>query len=737
MTLEQKRAVALASARLRLQKQAVQTDVATDDISRGAVESAQPQGVLENLGRWFYGDPNATGAERIAANPVTRFAMGAAAPVLGAAQLVGNLSNKQGKIENDSMQQLEQMKRAGGAEGMDIAGLAGTILSPVSLGAMKLMPSATIGANKFAVPMANRIAQSAAVTGGLSAAMPVTEGDFGTEKAMQVGSGVVLGALGEKLNLGENAAKATGYVSGKVANLFQDRGKLKAAQIIKESLGDDLVAVQAALKGAPSGVSASQAIADVNSPVTHAILSRAMERDPKFMQNLLGRQEAERFKQLSLLAKSGDQTAARQAQKQMKDLLNKELIPVLETEISAANLAGQMAPKLQSKVDRFSNAAASKVEDVRRFTAVQDRSAPVLSASAQPVPPRYTYLGGDLMNRAEQVATDAAEGSLRFGEAAQFADAALKSLEAHGLKPLKTEAILSSIQKKLADPAIGPNRDVQKVLTRVADDITEWTNSGGVIDGWALDTIRKASVNQAARDILGASADPKAVKELASSVLSKVRPMIVEAIEQAGGTGYGNYLKSYEKGMQAIGQTKLGAEAMRLYQSSPQKFVELIEGNSPKAVEKIFGPGNYDIAKQMSSEAMSRLKMVAGEVKRDTKIAEQVKVGQNALNELLDASISKFQIPNVLNPKIALANRGLRELEKKVGKRAMEELTAASKSGKAMEELLAAMPADQRSNVIRALSNPESWMPKRNPAINALVGEAAAPPIMNMLGIEQ
>jgi hypothetical protein len=312
----------------------------------------------------------------------------------------------------------------------------------------------------------------------------------------------------------------------------------------------------------------------------------------------------------------------------------------------------------------------------------------------------------------------------------------MKSLEAHNLKPLKTESIISAIDAKLRDPRIGPNKDVQNVLNRVKEDVIGWTNSNGVIDGWALEVIRKASVNQAARDVLGQSADPKSVKKLAAKMLVELRPLIVDAIEDAGGEGYGAYLRLYADGMQKIGQTKLGAEAMRLYQSSPAKFVELVEGNAPKAVEKVFGPGNYDLAKQMSQDAMRRLKTVAGEVTRDAKIAEQVKAGEAALNELLDASISKFQIPNVLNPKIALANRGLRELEKKIGKDAMNELTAAAKSGKALSDLLATMPSAKRGRIVQALSNPDSWMPNIGMPTNALAGYSAGPEIMNQLGIQ-
>ena len=133
---------------------------------------------------------------------------------------------------------------------------------------------------------------------------------------------------------------------------------------------------------------------------------------------------------------------------------------------------------------------------------------------------------------------------------------------------------------------------------------------------------------------------------------------------------------------------------------------------------------------------MGRLNIVAKEVKRDANISEQIKVGQDALNKLLDESISKFQIPNVLNPKIAIANRGLRELEKKIGKDAMMAITEAAKSPAAMTRLLETMPTTQRNKVLKALANPQEWLPKSAPGADAFSGYTAVPPIMNMLGIE-
>ena len=82
------------------------------------------------------------------------------------------------------------------------------------------------------------------------------------------------------------------------------------------------------------------------------------------------------------------------------------------------------------------------------------------------------------------------------------------------------------------------------------------------------------------------SAKPKAQRDLAGKVLDHIRPVIIDAIEQAGGTGYRAYLKDYAAAMQKLNERKLSAKALDMYKNSPQKFIKLIEGNNPKEIEK-------------------------------------------------------------------------------------------------------------------------------------------------------
>jgi hypothetical protein len=532
-------------------------------------------------------------------------------------------------------------------------------------------------------------------------------------------------------------------------------GQQKAAKILKETLKLDDVALANAIKearGAGGEVTAAQSIAGLNSPTTQALLAAAAERKPSFVLSTAEAQEAARLNKLAELAGGSSQAASRTSQKEAKNELRNQLIPQLEVEMAAANTAGRLKSELEAQAERMGTVAAAKADQVRRLSAVppgvikQEPVVGLVPAEEGVVPAgtrllekgqqksielgrpvstgRYTY-EGELAKRADEVATQAAEGSLVFGEASRFATAAANSLEAHGLKPLKIEKVTAYIDKLLSDPRLAPgNRDLVRLLTMTKNDLIKWTNAGGVIDAWAIDTIRK-NLNANARRIAGA--DPTAQKELAAKVNQSVGPILVDAIEAAGGTGYRAYLEAYSQGLKAVGEKKLSAKALQMYQTNPQEFIKLVEGNNLKEVEKAFGAGSYDIVKEMSAKAMQTLKGVAGEIKRDIQVGKQVDAGQEALRELLKLELKGPRAPGLLSAGATITNTMLAALEKKLGKTVMDKLTRASQSGQDLARLLDTMPAVERNAILRALNNPQEWavIPKegRGAAVNVLAPE--------------
>ena len=612
---------------------------------------------------------------------------------------------------------------------VEAVGTAGGALLGSALG-----PAGTVGGAGLGYGMSREAMRLAKEQ--LGYAPPRTGMALATEPVKDILTGATMEAGGQVA--GQFIEKAGKKLGGAVASVKDMLApEVRAGKIARESFGQDLPKARQILAQATDDLTASQVLASIdpktgkpvlNAPVAQALLQRAAARDSAFFTNLLGEQEAKRLAKLNQIAGGADQTSARAAREEMKKMLNERLIPTLETELGAANIAGKLGPKFKGEAERMGAAAGEKVEDVRRFTAAGERAIERAKADTmgRPTPPRYTYMG-ELAKRAEDVSNQAANASLRFGDARRFAEAANQSLEAHGLKPLETAPIIANINRRLNDPAMAGNTDVQRALGKVATDIQKWTNNGGVIDAFALDSIRKNSVNAAIRELYP-TADAKTQKEVAARVLEAVRPALIDAIEAAGGTGYRQYLRDYSLGMQQIAQTKLGAEALQIYQTNPKAFVELVQGNAPEVVEKIFGAGNYNLAKEMSVNAQNAMRRVASEVERGEAISGQAKAGQEELANLLKENISKIKFPAFFSAKATTANALLDSLEGLLNKRTMKALTEGAKSAQNLEQLLNTLPAAERSNVLKVLRDPATYTGIKKAAGSTIAGVSQREP---------
>lgn len=231
-------------------RRAIEAQIANDPISTGAQDVAN-EGVLP---AWLAGKPGATYPERVAAAPMTRFAVGAAAPVIGGMQLLRNMGgadNAQvGPFSNPSIQQLEEMKRAGGADGFDAMGLAGNILSPVGLKVAKTL--------KPAASVAGRAAQGAAIGTGFGASAPVTNGgeNYWSDKAVQTGVGGAIG-VGIPLALDLSVAGANalrhGY-RGAIEPFFQKGRDMAEGRKYVSTAGERAQEMANALRNPTSSV---------------------------------------------------------------------------------------------------------------------------------------------------------------------------------------------------------------------------------------------------------------------------------------------------------------------------------------------------------------------------------------------------------------------------------------------------------------------------------------------------
>jgi hypothetical protein len=296
------------------------------------------------------------------------------------------------------------------------------------------------------------------------------------------------------------------------------------------------------------------------------LVTNALERDPQFLRKVKLFGEDESLKALSKLAGGTNAAEVRSVLETAKKNLNLMTTPQREEALSRANLGKQVA-EYEATAGKLSAEAAAQVQKVKDLISAGDtaRAYARLDLIKRGLPvgaSKYTF-ADELAEKAFNEWSDkAAQASLDLGQGARFNQQAADALRSVGIKPLEGSQLARNISAIGNNPSFAGNDLLQGAIKNVADDITQWTASGGVIDARALDAIRKNSVNAAIAK-LRPGMDASAQRNLASSVLSDIRPALVDAIEQAGGKGYRQYLADYTKGMQRISQRKLTGEAMR------------------------------------------------------------------------------------------------------------------------------------------------------------------------------
>jgi hypothetical protein len=530
----------------------------------------------------------------------------------------------------------------------EAAGAIGGGILGTSLG-----PMGTVGGAGLGYGMAKEGLEIADVAMGMKAPR---------QGALQVVEPVRNIIEGSTMEMGGQAlAKGLGYVGGKVVDMRQ-MPQQRAARIAKAALGDDLPTVLNALRNAPANANVAELTASIQNPTWQALIKDSLQKDPQFLRKMRLMDEAESVNALSRLAGGVTATETRATNELAKSNLNTITSPMRETALARANLGKFVAD----------DAALRQANDLA-----------VLTGSGSKIDPA------------------------QFVAQATGAEKALRSV---GIKPLEGAPLADKIVGISKNPSFAENDLIQGSVQQVSDGIRRWTSSGGVIDANALEAIRKNAVNAAIAK-LRPGADATAQRNLAAGVMSKIKPMIDNAIEGAGGAGWRDYLTTHAKGMQQIAEKKLTGEALNLFKTNKDAFVKLVQGESPEAVEKILGPGSYNIAKEVSENTLAVMEAQARKHLTQLSVKEQATEGQKALSELVAQQTSSIRFPSFLTFWTTAGNKVLGELEQRVGAKTMKILTEAAKTPKNAENLLNTLPASERNRVLQLLSNPQRLTP--------------------------
>jgi hypothetical protein len=548
---------------------------------------------------------------------------------------------------------------------------------------------------------------------------------------------------------GRALGPAFGYVGGKIADL-RAIPQQRAAKLAKEAVGSDLKAVVNALRASPSDVGVGQATAKFQNPAFQALVKDSLEATPEGAQYLskLGTMtEDQAVNELAKLVGGKTSTDVRNALAAAKNNARAITTPMRDTALARGNLGKEVA-RLETMSAELGEQAAAKVQEVRRLLELGDVAAAAARlktiqtgrpASSRFAPAKsqlgasdewaltFTY-PGQLARMSDEWASQAATASLDLGQGARFSQAAADSLRKSGIQPLKGDVLVSNIKNIGNNPEFAGNDLLLGALRNVGDDIAKWTDSGGVIDLKALDAIRKNSVNAAIQQ-LRPGMDAASQRNAAAGVLSRIKPVIDDAIETAGGTGYRDYLKKHAELSQKIAEKELTGEALKLWKKDKDAFVRLVQNESDDVVEKILGPGKYNIAVELADSTMGVLRKQASDHLLRVASAKQATDGQKALATLVSQNTSMLRLPSFVNAWAAAGNKTISELEKRLGQKTMKTLSDAMRSPESAANLLESLPPSERSRVIQFLNNPGELKqrlvaPTIRGVTNALAGES-------------
>jgi hypothetical protein len=663
MTLEQRQAIALARARSAAASSQYGSEVPQLDAQGKLIR--QPDAIPDGRPmppEWSKRDP-------------TAYALAS-----GARELLGPT--------------VEALGTAGGA-------VLGSALGPVG----------TVGGAGLGYGMSQEVLRGADVL--LGKAKPRTGIETVTEPIGNVAFGAVTEAAAPKVMamLSKGAGRVVDFVKG-------NRPEIKAANMLRQTLESGtrsgVEPIKNVLRNAPEGMTAAQATTNLKAPLWQS-LNASVTRQRGAVDdyaNVIANQAANDIDNIARFAGGETATEVRQTVKGAKGALNLTTEPTKKAALNAASDVSETMVGLKGEAATAREGAAIKTENARRMASAAEKAAARAAKGSFPVEGqprvtgRYSYWANEAAETAEKQLTDAASGSLKFGEAAQLREAALDSLKNAGLTPLEGKPLADQIRALTKDPKFAGNSERSAALARVADEIEKWTGFNGVADAHALDAIRKNVVNSI---FANSPLDPKAKAKAVAQTMNDIRPAIIDAIENAGGAGYRKYLQTYQDGIQAVNQKQLMGAALNMYKNKPDEFIKLVDGDIPKSVEKIMGFGNFNVADELGPEAMATLRSAAQTLKNAKEMTSQSSLAQDALKELLAENVSLMRLPSLISAKFAATNAAISILEKKIGKDVMKVLVDGLKTGKSAADLLDTLPASEKNRVLKLMSDPRNY----------------------------
>ncbi len=511
-------------------------------------------------------------------------------------------------------------------------------------------------------------------------------------------------------------------VSGAVPDLFK-LPTLKAADIVRKSLGENVDAARAAFAALPadSRELARQTLTKlgIEPRVFMAVAEGAERLRPDETAAILGGQAAAREARLAQAGGGPTATATRSAAETGRREVSAATGPARDVALERSNVAGREVPAAEQLAAQARAKADKESALARRMTFGAERSetrlgqADDLGDAFNPAAiNRERGIAGAMTQRGEQ----AAQGAIGLRQTARDLEDHVADLAAQGMKPLEVTPIVQQLRSMAGQPGTRADELQSGALEKLADRLEGLADQNGVIDARDLYQIRKTGLNDIVDTLLSGRQPGSGTKERTASLLTSARGMIDNAIEGSGGTGWKDYLNRTRSGFEAVNRQKLGGEAARMAKESPNEFIALMRGERPNVVEDIMGTGQYDIGGMALADPQryQALTQSAGELGTLNRMGALANEGRTAANELIGRerplvarAATRFGLSAFPPARIA-ADAAQTALTGALAPRVQQQLATGTMGGRNMLALMNQYPTSARASEMISQLSPET-----------------------------
>ena len=249
------------------------------------------------------------------------------------------------------------------------------------------------------------------------------------------------------------------------------------------------------------------------------------------------------------------------------------------------------------------------------------------------------------------------------------------------------------------------------------------TRAGGTpqITGESLHYIKRALsdiANSQATKNVGVDAQ-RATQGVLTDFLSAVEARI---------PAYGQARQAFKVGSEPVNQAVV-LNQMRSILSTPEgkesvkPFLNSLGRGEQALLKKATGYARYeegDLAKVLTPQQMDTVNNIAYQLVRNSNMAEQAKAGAGMFRDVIGKNLKGYEIPNILDPRVAVTNKTINILRDKVNKKTMDVLTEGMRSGESLNTLLNTLPTAQRNAVYQAIQKDPALQSSISQSVNAL-----------------